>query len=140
MYSKEWWEARIPLIHAFVEGESVQVYDEYLKCWNTTPPNSTLKFDKAVDSYRIKVEPKYRPYFGLLEFTNSMAKHGSDVIEYRPLDGSTQWRTRGVAQILATGIFLINFGYVSYDDLINSTLNEYRWLDGTPCGIEIPGE
>ena len=61
----------LPIIKAFAEGKIVQIKDKtgnwndlYEPCWNYSP-----------DKYRIKPEPKYRPFKSQEECWNEMLKH-----------------------------------------------------------------
>lgn len=139
-YSKEWWAERLPLIQAFAEGKTIQYHCDCNGRWYDSCPDSTLQLDNPIYEYRVKPDPKYRAYYGIIDFTKDMAKHGY-MIEYRPTDGSSQWRTRSITDVSTTGVWLSNDGFVSYDGLINPINNEYRWLDDcSPCGVDITNE
>jgi hypothetical protein len=56
--TREQWKERLPIIQAFVEGKEVQFQDKH-GYWMTIPG---LNFDRHTDRYRIKPEPKLRPW------------------------------------------------------------------------------
>ena len=62
----------LPIIQAYAEGKTIQVKlsDDF---WYEY--NGKLKFDLDPQDYRIKPEPKYRPFKSQKECWNEMLKH-----------------------------------------------------------------
>lgn len=118
-------EEKIAVMQAFKEGKKIECkrvdrddsWDEGIPSWNW------YDFD-----YRVKVEPKYRPYANAEEFFEDVQKHGGWIVS-----GGTQYR-----QI--TGI-----GFGCNPDLVK--MNGCNWMkfgelmeavwadDGSPVGV-----
>lgn len=67
----------LPIIQAFAEGKTIQFY--YLKgldekLWRDIP-DEDVKFSYHPTRYRIKPEPKYRPFKDVNECWQEMQKH-----------------------------------------------------------------
>ena len=60
----------LPIITAFAEGKEIQFF--HRGAWNDVP---NPKFDEEPYLYRIKPEPKYRPFKTKEECWNEMQKH-----------------------------------------------------------------
>lgn len=60
----------LPVFKAFAEGKTIQIFSG--KEWITL---REFKFDKSPKRYRIKPEPKYRPFKNQEECWNEMMKH-----------------------------------------------------------------
>ena len=61
----------LPIIQAFADGKTIEIYDEEWKTMVFKDPH----FDCAPSRYRIKPEPKYRPFKTQEECWNEMLKH-----------------------------------------------------------------
>ena len=61
----------LPIIKAFAEGKTIQMFDDENE-WNDL---NNPTFDGDPSSYRIKPEPKYRPFKTQEECWNEMHKH-----------------------------------------------------------------
>ena len=59
-------------MQAFVEGKTIQRYDDKKDDWYDISPNANIDF---CYDYRIKPEPKYRPFKTKEECWNEMHKH-----------------------------------------------------------------
>ena len=84
-------------------------------------------FDSAPSRYRIKPEPKYRPFKTKEECYNEIMKH-------QPFG----WIRESNTKILYN-ISMIDDCYLSTQDQSNhlvDTLNIYEFIDGTPFGIK----
>ena len=60
----------LPIITAFAEGKEIQFF--HRGAWNDVP---NPKFDEEPYLYRIKPEPKYRPFKSVEECWEEMQKH-----------------------------------------------------------------
>ena len=112
----------LPIIQAFADGKNIQLLDE---CeWHDVYETD---FYGNPDKYRIKPEPKYRPFKTQEECWNEMLKH-------QPLG----WIRESNTKILYN-ISMIDDCYLSTQDQskhLVDTLNIYEFLDGTPFGIK----
>lgn len=118
--AKEW----LPIIQAFAEGKTIQIKDKtgkwndlYEPCWNYSP-----------DKYRIKPEPKYRPFKTKEECWDEMLKH-------QPFG----WIKNNVGNIFniisiinQNHAIKLNECYSKYSDLFK----DFKFTDGTPFGIK----
>ena len=106
----------LPILQAFADGKTIQVkggngiwYDG----------ENELKFDLVQQDYRIKPEPKYRPFKDSEECWNEMQKH--QPFGWTKLKGE------------------IEYSFITdVNDNINylSAIEEYTFADGTPFGIK----
>ena len=125
--TKEEAKELLPIIQAFAEGKTIEICDN--RGWRDLIIDSP-KFDCKPSCYRIKPEPKYRPFKNADECWTEMQKHQpfgwlkrKDCNEYNLLtsvDGSVE--CEGV-RIDSDG-----FGWDRAND-------EYTFADGTPFGI-----
>ena len=116
----------LPVIQAFAEGEIIQ-YKNFLGEWTDIEENEGLSFICPPSDYRIKPQPKYRPFETEEECLEEMHKH-------------PDW-----GWIIAKGskimyhIYVIGIGHVLIDSMSISfpeTFAEYEFTDGTPFGIK----
>ena len=112
----------LPIITAFAEGKEIQFFHRGV--WNDVP---NPKFDEEPYLYRIKPEPKYRPFKTKEECWNEMQKH-------RPFCWIITNKTENFEQITYVGPNIIS---LSDSNLIFSTaFDKYKFADGTPFGIK----
>ena len=113
----------LPIIQAFADGKTIEIYDEEWKTMVFKDPH----FDSAPSRYRIKPESKYRPFKTKEECYNEIMKH-------QPFG----WIRESNTKILYN-ISMIDDCYLSTQDQSNhlvDTLNIYEFIDGTPFGIK----
>lgn len=119
--AKEW----LPIIQAWAEGKPIQ-YQISPKSW-WTDINKDLYTSNPPSNYRIKPEPKYRPFKNQEECWQEMHNH--------PNFG---WIIRidigAYTQIPVVFSYCIAFGNVKYN--YKEALEYYTFTDGTPFGIE----
>lgn len=120
----------LPIIQAFSEGKTIQskcITDDIPLWWNDNNP--TFEVDNF--DYRIKPEPKYRPFANAQECLEEMQKH-------QPFG----WiKCKGCC----FNIVYVNNEYVGLADPYYSSIsllskNSYldnTFLDGTPFGIKV---
>ena len=116
----------LPVMQAFVEGKTIQRYDLKKDDWYDISPNANIDF---CYDYRIKPEPKYRPFKSQEECWNEMQKH-------QPFG----W----LRNIFTQRLFNIDtISYTTYNIRINNSIldgddafNSYTFVDGTPFGIK----
>ena len=119
--TREEAKAKLPIIKAFAEGKTIQFYngDEWADLDEAT-------FSASPDKYRIKPEPKYRPFKNREECWQEMQKH-------QPFG----W----VKEKDGEGLYLIhgiNNSIVTTDDIdsFKDAMHIYEFKDGTPFGIK----
>ena len=118
----------LPIIQAFADGKTIEIYngDE----WKTM----VLKdphFDCVPSHYRIKPEPKYRPFKNQEECWNEMLKH-------QPFGWVKNKATNILYNLLHISKDKVGLGIASGDFVLTlSDLFEYYvFIDGTPFGIK----
>ena len=114
----------LPIIQAFAEGKEIEYYDCNDDDWiKTDTPIWASKIN-----YRIKPEPKYRPFKTQEECWNEMLKH-------QPLGWLRSKRVKDICQLIT-----IKDGEIRiFADLplyFSRAYREYEFLDGTPFGIK----
>ena len=114
------------VMEAYANGKEVQCNDSHLGNgeWITTD-NPSFNWDKY--AYRIKPQPKYRPFKSQEECRNEMHKH--------PDFG---WVIAKDSKIMYH-IYVVGIGHVLTDCMSISfpeTFAEYEFTDGTPFGIK----
>nr|DAM87922.1 MAG TPA: hypothetical protein [Caudoviricetes sp.] len=65
----------LPIIQAYAEGKTIQVKASDNLWYEYNGNNNKLKFDSDPQNYRIKPEPKYRPFKNKEECWEEMQKH-----------------------------------------------------------------
>ena len=119
---------QIAVMQAFAEGKKIEIRDRYNKEWSNIedPTWDWVGFD-----YRIKPEPKFRPY----AFEELQAEMTKGKITVKHIDASVK-RIYTIAQVFDDDsenekIRLSDWRSISYKQL----LRDYQWLDGSPCGV-----
>ena len=103
----------LPIIKAFSEGKQIQFFGGTI--WED---RNTLSFDSDPSRYRIKPEPKYRPFKSVEECWKEMQKH--QPFGWLKSKASTQMYR--VCDITESTDFDYRF-------------NTFIFVDGTPYGI-----
>lgn len=103
----------LPIIQAFAKGRSIEYQDSYEK-W---VESDIMAFDLSPENYRIKREPKYRPFANAEECWQEMQKH-------QPFG----W--------VKTDEGYERIWHVNKGDNFNATLKTCTFADGTPFGIK----
>ena len=108
----------LPVMQAFAEGKEIQYYYGGIY-WVDVKPNEDVDFSKDVSNYRIKPEPKYRPFKNSEECWNEMLKH-------QPFGWTKLKEEIGYSFI------------IDVDDTINysDAIRDCTFADGTPFGIK----
>lgn len=117
----------LPFIQAFSEGKTIQsrcITDEMPLWWDDNNP--TFKVDDF--DYRIKPEPKYRPFANAQECLEEMKKHQpfgwvKDKYSFYPIEMIGTNFSKG--WIKCYGIWMTP----------EQVFNKVTFLDGTPFGI-----
>lgn len=112
----------LPIMQAFAEGKIIQVLDEG-EWFDLREPD----FKKSTNRYRIKPEPKYRPFKSQEECWDEMHKHHE-----------FGWARDKKERVLLL-ITAISDKFVYFDGgatKIDKAYDIYEFTDGTPFGIK----
>lgn len=119
----------LPIIKAFSEGKAIQSRcvkgDKSL--WYD---DDDFSFDDDLE-YRIKPEPKYRPFKDAEECWQEMLKHQTFGWVKSTLHGDY-----ALVQRVTTLYVEINRNIIDYKD----TMRDYTFADGTPFGVKVEEE
>lgn len=117
----------LPIIKAYAEGKTIQYY--YIDAgWADIDPNGAIDFSGNLSKYRIKPEPKYRPFKDVEECWQEMQKH-------KPFG----WIKSNVDNNLYSILAITSHGCVLIDRSIISFQHFYKYntfADGTPFGVK----
>lgn len=112
----------LPVIQAFAEGKEIQV--KGINNWRTS---EDLNFDLSPEEYRIKPEPKYRPFKSQEECWNEMHKHPDfGWVKYK--DSKSMYHIH----VVGHGYILIDGADLSFFE----AFDKCEFFDGTPFGIK----
>lgn len=116
----------LPIIQAFAEGKTIQLKSSD-GLWYNREGECEINFNGDPQKYRIKQEPKYRPFKDNKECMEEMQKH-------QPFG----WikASHGQFSINGTREGEINFGTSTNWLRYNYIFKEYTFADGTPFGIK----
>lgn len=122
--TREQTKELLPIMQAFAEGKTIEFRTNSISKWIET---TTPKFD-LLHEYRIKPEPKYRPFKNQNECWQEMQKHKpfgwiKDIID-----------NHNVIHIQKEGITTHN-GTSNVNFSFRSAFN-MKFADGTPFGIK----
>ena len=115
----------LPIIQAFAEGKVIQCKSCITNEWRDFDEPA---FNGLPDNYRIKPEPKYRPFKTQEECWNEMLKH-------QPLGWLRSKRIKDIYHLIT----IRNHEIRIFADLplrFSRAYREYEFLDGTPFGIK----
>lgn len=127
--TREQVKIMLPIMKAFAEGKTIQYLVDGKKWIDIDDPT----FVKQVAYYRIKPEPKYRPFKTKEECWNEMLKHQPFSYITDDLGNITQ------VNRLQLDIFNELFISISCSPCLFETshlLDRYKFIDGTPFGVK----
>ena len=118
----------LPIIQAFAEGKTIQVREDIDWCYL----GNEIDFNLSPQRYRIKPEPKYRPFANAEECWQEMMKH-------HPF-GWVKDKEVGDYEIITRVNDKENLGFMSInsqkDWTLEGLMDFYTFADGTPFGIK----
>ena len=120
----------LPIIQAFAEGKNIEYKNEF-GSWTATDCPLWTNHSK----YRIKPEPKYRPFKSQEECWNEMLKHQpfSFVVNKDSVDYFSICRVfkdeKGISRIT-----FISNPYSGWD--MEIVFDRFNFADGTPFGVK----
>ena len=116
----------LPIMQAFAEGKTVEMY---LECDNKWERCFNPAFNPE-NKYRIKTEPKYRPFKDADECWNEMLKH-------EPF-GWVIYKNEGskfiIRNILDNYYYNVDIGGNKYK--FDETFDRFAFIDNSPFGIK----
>ena len=119
----------LPIIQAFAEGKAIQL-KTVDKGWQDI---HSASFDSNPKNYRIKTEPKYRPFKDAEECWQEMQKHQPFGWLKSKYDGHLTLIT-----VVDNEDMMALSGNSGWDFL--GILKTYTFADGTPFGVKIEKE
>ena len=125
--NKEEVKSVMNIIQAFADGKTIQAIDPYEDEW---VDQAGLNFKALFDGqYRIKSEPKYRPFANAEECLAEMQKH--------QLFGwvKNQGLYRNIANIISCSITFADNEARDVD--YEQAFKNYTFADGTPFGVKV---
>lgn len=125
-----------PILQAFAEGKVIECRTKTSAIEGTDVPNDWAEM-KEIEywnntEYRIKPEPKYRPFANAEECWNEMQKH-------QPFGWVKDNETQSFFVCKAFGNLLFSIGIEDKPYNYNEVLRDYTFADGTPFGIKMEG-
>lgn len=123
----------LPIIQAFVKGKTIEFRERGCTLW--TESISPI-FNFAIFEYRIKSEPKYRPFKDADECWQEMQKHQP----FGWVKGDCGYENISIIRTKSERPILINIEICGkpYENSYNMSkmLRNYTFADGTPFGIK----
>lgn len=114
----------LPIIQAFVKGKTIEFRERGCTLW--TESFSPI-FNFAIFEYRIKPEPKYRPFKDAEECWAEMYKH-------EPF-GWVNTKDKGIRLCMSGLNQKSAFTQVGYK--YDEAFDEFIFADGTPFGVKV---
>lgn len=116
----------LPIIKAYAEGKEIEIFDKPTKMWKTA---ILPHFNCYSSLYRIKPEPKYRPFANAEECLAEMQKH--------QLFGwvKNQGLYRNIANVMSCSITFAD--NEARDVNYEQAFKNYTFADGTPFGVKV---
>lgn len=113
----------MPIIQAYAEGKSIEVFQVKVDTWREiTDPN----FDVGPEYYRVKPEPKYRPF-------NTQEECWQEIMKHEPLwwlIGSSKYHQ--ITSVSSIYIWFSDKVYYTFEEAFDN----FKFVDGTPFGIK----
>ena len=119
----------LPIIQAFAEGKTIQFLGltETEEWWKDLQCDKDIQFNYHFSRYRIKPEPKYRPFKDREECWNEMLKHQPFGWVKAYYGQFVITEIRGSKATIGRNDRLLDFDYI---------FGNYKFADGTPFGIK----
>ena len=121
----------LPIIQAWADGQTVDWYDPAIG-WRLS--GFTMDFDKKPNFYRIKPEPRYRPFKTREECWEEMHKHP----DFGWIKVNVTSEYEQVVRVFDYCKTELCFNIANSDDDYTSEmmLNSYTFTDGAPFGVK----
>lgn len=123
--TREEAKQKLPIIQAYAEGKEIEMFIN-----NRWVSAESPGFIMELKNYRIKPEPKYRPFKTKEECWNEMHHHSYFGLLIRIDSGAHV----SIVKATSNAILLNNVGLCTFKDAVKY----YKFIDGTPFGIKLP--
>ena len=123
----------LPIFQAMADGRIIQVSENGNDWIDIDGEEEGLFLDTLIDNpqyYRIKPEPKYRPFANAEECWQEMQKH-------QPFGWVMDKESQSFFVCKAFGNLLFSIGIEDKPYNYNEVLRYYTFADGTPFGIKV---
>ena len=117
----------LPIIHAFAEGKAIEsrcIKGDKSLWYDDEDPS----FDNDLE-YRLKTEPKYRPFANAEECWQEMQKHQPFGYTYDRFNGIRDCITK----VATTGVSYDSPTVISFEEVFD----KFVFADGVPFGIKV---
>lgn len=114
----------LPIIQGYAEGKQIEIKTKEGKSWSTLEEDDIQYLDFKKCDFRIKPEPKYRPFNDAEECWTEMLKH--QPVGYIKDENDVY----NLVKIRGNSI-IIGYTYYNYTEALGFT-----FIDGTPFGIK----
>ena len=130
--TREEMKKMLPIIQAFAEGKTIQVRINNDSSW-TDLLDDKLEISNLYE-YRIKSDPKYRPFKTQEECWKEMLKHQP----FAFLSSANEYDWFSICRVFEEeGIPKITFASNPYSDYdMAKVFDTFQFADGTPFGIK----
>lgn len=126
--TREETKKMLPILQAFADGKTIEsrcIKGDKSLWYDDEDPS----FDNDLE-YRIKPEPKYRPFKDAEECLEEMLKHQPFGLVKLKDTESGYYMIKGIASQVVIGFNEIPFSY-------KKVFEDYTFTDGTPFGVKI---
>ena len=121
----------LPIIQAWTEGKKIQFKSRFGK-WVDIEENDALNFEYSSSDYRIKPEPKYRPFKNQEECWQEMHKY-PDFGWVKNKNTKDYYNITEIYKIRSESAIVL-IGDCAYT--LNEAFDVFTFTDSTPFGIK----
>ena len=125
--TKEEVKELLPIMQAFAEGDEIQYRNNYNE-WIDVKTGEGLCFTRPSSCYRIKPEPKYRPF-------KSQEECWQEMLNHQPFGWIKDKEDGHYSMVAMVDDAVIRISG-NKDWFIDEIMNNYTFADGTPFGIK----
>lgn len=123
----------MPILTAFVEGKTIQSYDHNTGKWKDEAEHlHTNSLSVRPSDFRIKPEPKYRPFKDGAECWETVQKEGFDWVKIK---GDLTNMSVGIAVVNECDMYLSG-AYSEKGIGYEEAFEKLTFVDGTPFGMK----
>ena len=125
--TKEEVKELLPIMQAFAEGDEIQYRNNYNE-WIDVKTGEGLCFERDSSCYRIKPEPKYRPF-------KSQEECWQEMLNHQPFGWIKDKEDGHYSMVAMVDDAVIRISG-NKDWFIDEIMNNYTFADGIPFGIK----
>ena len=125
--TKEEVKELLPIMQAFAEGDEIQYRNNYNE-WIDVKTGEGLCFTRPSSCYRIKPEPKYRPF-------KSQEECWQEMLNHQPFGWIKDKEDGHYSMVAMVDDAVIRISG-NKDWFIDEIMNNYTFADGIPFGIK----